>query len=393
MVVERGARPGRRPRPGAAAKRPAFARRCRSRAAPRLGGAVRGRDLPRGRALPGLPSRPLSAGCERVGRPQRHARRAALLPPGGALFHQRRPAARGDRAARPDGCSPGPKPSWAGSIRTRDVPRLLARLRATREEGFTPERLIALSAAAIARAEAAMPRMFSRPVRHPVTVEALPPRDRGLGRRRLLPPGRRRPARRLCHQPVAAAGPAADGRGDRLPRSAARAPHPGRARVAGGRLQFGLRRRLGALFRISGRRARTLQRPARSGGHDGQASLGGEPAGGRAGPAPSRLEPRAGRRLHARPHRADRRRDRRRGRPLHRDARPVLVLHARLRHDRPGAALCRAPRSAAASTCAASTTSSSAADRAASIGSMPTSCAGRIMAAAASARPFRTSSR
>lgn len=58
--------------------------------------------------------------------------------------------------------------------RTRNVPRLLARLRATREEGFTPERLVALSAAAIARAEAAMPRMFSRAVRHPVTIEALP---------------------------------------------------------------------------------------------------------------------------------------------------------------------------------------------------------------------------
>jgi len=58
--------------------------------------------------------------------------------------------------------------------RTRDIPPLLARLRATREEGFTPERLVALSAAAIARAEAAMPLMFSRAVRHPVTVEALP---------------------------------------------------------------------------------------------------------------------------------------------------------------------------------------------------------------------------
>jgi uncharacterized protein (DUF885 family) len=58
--------------------------------------------------------------------------------------------------------------------RTRDVPRLLSRLRATREPGFTPERLIALSRAAIARAEAAMPRIFSRPLRHPVTVEALP---------------------------------------------------------------------------------------------------------------------------------------------------------------------------------------------------------------------------
>jgi len=58
--------------------------------------------------------------------------------------------------------------------RTRDIPRLLARLRATREEGFTPERLIALSSAAIARAEAAMPLMFSRAARHPVIVEPLP---------------------------------------------------------------------------------------------------------------------------------------------------------------------------------------------------------------------------
>jgi uncharacterized protein (DUF885 family) len=58
--------------------------------------------------------------------------------------------------------------------RTRDLPRLLARLRATQEDGFTPERLIAVSTAAIARAEAAMPRMFSRAVRHPVIVEALP---------------------------------------------------------------------------------------------------------------------------------------------------------------------------------------------------------------------------
>ena len=56
----------------------------------------------------------------------------------------------------------------------RRLPRLLARLRATREPGFTPERLIALSSAAIARATAAMPRMFSRPMLHPVVVEPLP---------------------------------------------------------------------------------------------------------------------------------------------------------------------------------------------------------------------------
>ena len=59
-------------------------------------------------------------------------------------------------------------------IDRRRLPRLLARLRATSEPGFTPERLIALSSAAIARATAAMPRMFSRPVVHPVVVEPLP---------------------------------------------------------------------------------------------------------------------------------------------------------------------------------------------------------------------------
>jgi uncharacterized protein (DUF885 family) len=56
----------------------------------------------------------------------------------------------------------------------RDLPRLLAELRATREVGFTPERLIAISEAAIARAAAAMPRMFSRPGTAPVRVEPMP---------------------------------------------------------------------------------------------------------------------------------------------------------------------------------------------------------------------------
>lgn len=58
--------------------------------------------------------------------------------------------------------------------RRRDLPRLLAELRATREEGFTTGRLIALSEAAIARAAAAMPRMFSRPLIRPVQVAPMP---------------------------------------------------------------------------------------------------------------------------------------------------------------------------------------------------------------------------
>jgi uncharacterized protein (DUF885 family) len=54
------------------------------------------------------------------------------------------------------------------------VPLLIARLRATREPGFTAERLVEISRAAIARATAAMPRMFLGSARHPVVVEALP---------------------------------------------------------------------------------------------------------------------------------------------------------------------------------------------------------------------------
>jgi uncharacterized protein (DUF885 family) len=60
-------------------------------------------------------------------------------------------------------------------IAAADLPRLLARLRATHEEGFDAARLTALSRAAIARATAAMPRMFLGDAHAPVTVEALPP--------------------------------------------------------------------------------------------------------------------------------------------------------------------------------------------------------------------------
>ncbi|MBV9883590.1 MAG: DUF885 domain-containing protein [Sphingomonadaceae bacterium] len=54
------------------------------------------------------------------------------------------------------------------------LPRLLARLRALREPGFTAARLTEISRAAIARAGAAMPLMFLGRAAHPVTVEALP---------------------------------------------------------------------------------------------------------------------------------------------------------------------------------------------------------------------------
>lgn len=59
-------------------------------------------------------------------------------------------------------------------LRPGNLPRLLARLRDTGEEGFTADRLTALSEAAIARAAAAMPRMFSAPAGEPVVVETLP---------------------------------------------------------------------------------------------------------------------------------------------------------------------------------------------------------------------------
>jgi uncharacterized protein (DUF885 family) len=55
-----------------------------------------------------------------------------------------------------------------------DVRRVLATLRDTREEGFGHERLMTLSRGAIARATAAMPRMFSGRATQPVAVEALP---------------------------------------------------------------------------------------------------------------------------------------------------------------------------------------------------------------------------
>ena len=54
------------------------------------------------------------------------------------------------------------------------VPQLLARLRATREPGFTADRLVEISQTAIARAAAAMPRMFLGRVAHPIVVEAMP---------------------------------------------------------------------------------------------------------------------------------------------------------------------------------------------------------------------------
>jgi uncharacterized protein (DUF885 family) len=54
------------------------------------------------------------------------------------------------------------------------LPGLLARLRATHEAGFTADRLVAVSRAAIARATAAMPRMFIGHVARPVVVENLP---------------------------------------------------------------------------------------------------------------------------------------------------------------------------------------------------------------------------
>jgi uncharacterized protein (DUF885 family) len=60
------------------------------------------------------------------------------------------------------------------NIRADQVPRLLARLRATNEPGFTADRLVEVSQASIARATAAMPRMFLGHAAHPVVVEAMP---------------------------------------------------------------------------------------------------------------------------------------------------------------------------------------------------------------------------
>jgi uncharacterized protein (DUF885 family) len=56
----------------------------------------------------------------------------------------------------------------------RHLPQLLARLRATHEEGFSAERLEEISRVAIARATAAMPLMFLGRAAHPVVVEAMP---------------------------------------------------------------------------------------------------------------------------------------------------------------------------------------------------------------------------
>ena len=54
------------------------------------------------------------------------------------------------------------------------MPALLARLRDHREPGFDAERLLALTRAAVARGEAAMPRMFLGEARRPIAVEAMP---------------------------------------------------------------------------------------------------------------------------------------------------------------------------------------------------------------------------
>ena len=53
------------------------------------------------------------------------------------------------------------------------LPRLVARLRDARDPGFTEDRLVQVSQAAIARAEAALPTMFARPLRAPVTVRPM----------------------------------------------------------------------------------------------------------------------------------------------------------------------------------------------------------------------------
>ena len=55
-----------------------------------------------------------------------------------------------------------------------EVPQILAELRAQRHDDFTRDDVVAMSQAAIARARAAMPRMFSRPMTSDVTVQPLP---------------------------------------------------------------------------------------------------------------------------------------------------------------------------------------------------------------------------
>lgn len=55
-----------------------------------------------------------------------------------------------------------------------DMPALLARLRDLREPGFDRDRLLALTRAAIARATAAMPRMFLGGAQQPVGVDPMP---------------------------------------------------------------------------------------------------------------------------------------------------------------------------------------------------------------------------
>lgn len=206
---------------------------------------------------------------------------------------------------------------------------LLARLRATHEEGFTADRLVAVSRAAIARATAAMPLMFPGHAAHPVVVENLPAameasaaagfyRPAEGGRPAAFVINRSRPQdRRLMAEVIAFH--------ETLPGHHSQAALD----LPEGDFNSGFAEGW-ALFRICRRRDASLQQPPRSRRDDGQASLGGEPAGGRAGPSPPWLDARAGGRLHARPHRAHRSGDRGRGRPLYRHPGPVLVLYARL---------------------------------------------------------------
>ena len=59
-------------------------------------------------------------------------------------------------------------------VKLPDMPQLLEKLRTERDAGFTEERLIAVSEAAIARGSAAVPRMFHQPLKQPVRVDPMP---------------------------------------------------------------------------------------------------------------------------------------------------------------------------------------------------------------------------
>lgn len=61
------------------------------------------------------------------------------------------------------------------------VPALLAKLRVRREPSFGAGELVSISAAAIGRAEAAMPRLFLRPVPGPVKVVPMPEQMQASG--------------------------------------------------------------------------------------------------------------------------------------------------------------------------------------------------------------------